>query len=538
MSDVLPLKESSRGLITEVAIALVPYLKEIAPQWRELLHRRYRFDERTMGVLERLSLGGNSYLQMHDFARYFENANYYGRRLSKLQVDTRAVAEALALYGEFCEKYLEPLFGDRVQQAAAALELLRSATFVTISGAYFDAEAKASTTLLAVLDAELAAGDLSSILARVLDHTLKNFGANLGMVLLKVEDSDALRVEALSVFGEPGMACNTEEIQGENGIASNIAQTGEPEMVLNVANNPLVRSEFIRQRANSLWGVPLKDRAGDTMGVLWIGFPKPYEWLPKERELMRAIADRTALAIDRARTHDALREREARIAELSAHLLRVQEEERKRISRELHDETGQALMVIRLYLGMLDASLKGKSAARNRVHETLAVVDRTIEGIRRIIARLSPLLLQELGLIAAIRKEAKDMSKTSGIKVQVSVDEEIGRVAPEVETAVYRVVQEALHNVHKHAQAKNVSVKLTATEKGLCLQIEDDGIGFAVNGRSTKSPRANSFGLAGITERITSLGGKVNVASRKQKGTRIEITVPTGAPGGNFQQSA
>ena len=88
--------------------------------------------------------------------------------------------------------------------------------------------------------------------------------------------------------------------------------------------------------------MPLKT-GGEVIGVLIIGFSKPYQWLPTEHELLRAIADRSALAIERARITEALREREARIAELSAHLLRVQEEERKRISRELHDETGQAL---------------------------------------------------------------------------------------------------------------------------------------------------------------------------------------------------
>ena len=110
-----------------------------------------------------------------------------------------------------------------------------------------------------------------------------------------------------------------------------------------------------------------------------------------------------------------------RIAELSAHLLRAQEEERKRISRELHDATGQQLMVIRLYLGMLDGSAGSPEETRKKIAETVTVVDQTIEGIRRIIAKLSPLVLEELGLIAAIRKEAKDFTKRTGVRTRVAV---------------------------------------------------------------------------------------------------------------------
>src|SRR5437660_11826288 len=146
----------------------------------------------------------------------------------------------------------------------------------------------------------------------------------------------------------------------------------------------------------------------------------------------------------------ARRDREHRIAELSGHLLRVQEEERERISRELHDETGQALMVIRLYLGMMEPSITARPL-KTKVRETVEVVDRTIEGIRRIIGKLSPLVLQELGLVAAIRKEAKDLARNTGVKARVMISDEVGRFATGAEQAIYRVGQEALNNVAKHA---------------------------------------------------------------------------------------
>jgi signal transduction histidine kinase len=242
---------------------------------------------------------------------------------------------------------------------------------------------------------------------------------------------------------------------------------------------------------------------------------------------MRAIGDRTALAIERARMTDELREREQRIAELSGHLLRVQEEERKRISRELHDETGQALMVIRLYLGMMETGITARNV-KGKIRETVEVVDRTIEGIRRIIGKLSPLVLQELGLVAAIRKEAKDFAKNTGVKARVLITEDVGRLAPGTEQAIYRVVQEALHNVAKHAKAANVTVQVVRENEQVQVIVEDDGIG--IHPRTGVKEQQQSFGLAGIKERIAMLGGVSRVISAEGKGTRIEISVPAGEP--------
>ena len=247
------------------------------------------------------------------------------------------------------------------------------------------------------------------------------------------DEEDELHVHAS--FGLDPVIDEKISVPLGRGFTGTIAQTGEPDILPDLEHSEGLLNPHLVGRAKALWGMPLKTPKGksvpgvpsDTViGVLIIGFSKPYQWLPTERELLRAIADRSALAIERARIGEVLRDREARIAELSGHLLRVQEEERKRISRELHDETGQALMVIRLYLGMLE-QVAG-TRARAKIRETVGVVDRTIEGIRRIIGRLSPLVLQELGLVAAIRKEAKDFAKTTGVKARVAVSDEIGRL--------------------------------------------------------------------------------------------------------------
>ena len=521
MTAVPPFKESSRELIAEVARALEPYFPDITNRWREQLTAEFGFDGRTLAAIERLTLAaGCSYFCHNDYPGFQENLQYFGTRLSKLQMDTRAVARALELYQSCCEPYIAGLFPEREAEAKAALEMLSSVSFVIVSGAYFDSKTLESSALLRLLDAELASSDLSALLSKVLDITTQTFQASVGIILLRDAECGGLRISS-----SKGLDVELPEdfkIEMGSGFSGNIAVSGEPGMILDTNVDTGSLQPMIRIKAKSLWGVPLK-ADGETIGVMVIGFPKPYEWLPTERELMRAIGDRTALAIERARMTDALREREQRIAELSGHLLRVQEEERKRISRELHDETGQALMVIRLYLGMMETGVTAKNI-RGKIRETVDVVDRTIEGIRRIIGKLSPLVLQELGLVAAVRKEAKDFARNTGVKARVLIAEDVGRLAPGTEQAIYRVVQEALHNVAKHAHARNVTVQVERADELVHVSVEDDGVGI----QTRSSSRDQSFGLAGIKERIAMLGGISRVISTKGEGTRIEISVPAG----------
>lgn len=519
MPAVLPFNESSRELIAEIARALEPYFADVTAAWRGKISEEFHFDERALAALERIQIvSAGNYLARGDFQGFVENLAYFGTRLSKLKVDTRLVAFSLKVYQEKCEPYLGGLFADRRLEALAALETLSSATFVTVSGAYFDAKSGEAAALLSVLDAELAAGTLSTLLRRVLEISRSTFGASLGIILLQ-EEPETLRVKAS--VGIDGEFKDGFEVPLGEGLVGSIPQSGRPDISLDAAHDGRVNNAVLKRLAKTIWGMPLLHE-GHPFGALVLGFDRPYEWLPTERELMGAIAERLSLAIDRAQIAEALREREARIAELSGHLLRVQEEERKRISRELHDETGQALMVIRLYLGMLDTSIPTREV-RAKVRETLAVVDRTIEGIRRIIGRLSPLVLQELGLVAAIRKESKDLAKSSGIKVRTAISEGVGRLESETEMALYRIVQEALHNVAKHAHAKAVAIQLLRETGGVRLVVEDDGVGMAAKNSNS---RGHSFGLAGIRERVKSMGGSVHLHSAKGKGTRLEVTVP------------
>ena len=532
MSSLLPMKETSREVVVEVARTLQPWFPEITASWRQQMFTEFNFDGRAMAALERLTIGtGFSIFSQTDFATFYSNLQHFGERLAKLEVTARAVARSLEIYQQLIDPYLEKLFPlSRLPEMMAAMETLSWATYVAVSAAHSDAQKIEADTLLSVLDAELSAENLDALFHRVLNIATYTFGGNLGLILMRDADLQVLRIVSHAGFPDDADFSHTTAI-GE-GFTGKIAALGEPVILPDLRGSEVDGLNPVLQgRGLALWGVPLRSKE-HIIGVLVIGFAQPHDWLPTERNLLRAIADRSALAIDRASMNDALREREVRIAELSGHLMHAQEEERKRISRELHDETGQGLMVIRLYLGMLEANTTTRTG-KAKIRETLAVVDRIIEGLRRIIARLSPLVLQELGLIAAVRKEAKDLMKSAGVKAKVNVSSDFGRLPPAVEAAFYRVVQEALHNVAKHANATTVMIEMRREADLVSLCIEDDGVGIppkASGGRQT-------FGMAGMRERIGNIGGKVKVTSARGKGTRIEVNAPVSGAGTGVDSS-
>jgi len=208
----------------------------------------------------------------------------------------------------------------------------------------------------------------------------------------------------------------------------------------------------------------------------------------------------------------------AEVSDLSRQLLQAQEEERRRITRELHDETGQALMVLRFQLEMLAGEAIDHSQ-KTRIQESLVLLDRTIDGLRRTIARLSPRVLEELGLVVAIRKQLQLLARHTAVRAHEELPEDVGELDSDVQVAVYRSVQEALHNVVKHSQARNAKVKLTISGGKLLLEMEDDGVGF-----STRNAADRGFGLKGMRERASALGGSMNIRSQPGKGTRIRIS--------------
>lgn len=220
-----------------------------------------------------------------------------------------------------------------------------------------------------------------------------------------------------------------------------------------------------------------------------------------------------------------LTESETRLRELAAFLQTVREEERTRIARELHDELGQALTALRFDLGWLRGRCGALGApAADHVASALGVVEQSIVALRRISEDLRPAMLDSLGLAAAIEHHATQFSQRTGTPCHVSMNREEFELESNLATAVFRVVQEALTNVARHADASEVSIQIDEIDTGIRLNIWDNGQGFAVN------TNKKTFGLLGMRERITMLGGSLEIDSPPGEGTHITAWLPYPEP--------
>jgi len=249
------------------------------------------------------------------------------------------------------------------------------------------------------------------------------------------------------------------------------------------------------------------------------------EWSPAELEALKTAAGTLGAAILHERAEQALRKSERKLRSLSAQLLTAQENERKRLAAELHDELGHALLTLKLSIRSLEKQLTPEQISFTQEFKKMGrFIGETIKEVRRLYLDLSPGDLEDLGLTEALRDMIEDVAALQKkIKWKVILDNLDGLFSLPVQTAIYRVVQEALTNICKHAKAKNVSIVAKRESQWISIIIEDDGAGFeTANVLDTK----RSLGLLTMEERVKILGGTFTLWSQKKRGTRISFAVP------------
>jgi signal transduction histidine kinase len=277
--------------------------------------------------------------------------------------------------------------------------------------------------------------------------------------------------------------------------------------------------------------VPLVVR-GRTIGVLGMCFRERDVLSDRDTALAEVLADHAAIALDNAALfEEAQRKREeaeatrARLHATSVRLLEVQEAERRQLSRELHDEVGQALTAVRINLQML-GMIPGLADAGSRLDDSVALVDRILQAIRQLSLDLRPPLLDDLGLAAALRWYVEEHAGRANLTGEVIAEAAIDALPPELATTCFRVVQEAVNNVLRHAGARHVKVEARRAAGGIELIVGDDGKGFDVAAARQRAVGGASLGLLGLEERVNLAGGRLAIRSAPGHGTEVRAWVP------------
>lgn len=263
---------------------------------------------------------------------------------------------------------------------------------------------------------------------------------------------------------------------------------------------------------------PLRDAVGQFVGV---------------SKVIRDISERKRAETLLHQAHEALelkvqertgelRRANNSLRELSGRLMQVQEEERSRLARDLHDEVGQLLTALKIDL----QDIQHGGAGEARVHsltDSLELVDHLLTQVRTLALDLRPSLLDDLGLVPALRWYANRQATRNGWTLSLSVDEMTGRVPGPIEVACFRVVQEALTNIAKYARAKTIDLTLRRQDEEVTLILQDDGIGFDVQSARQRAQGGESIGLLGMEERVRLAGGTLEILSTPGRGTRLQI---------------
>jgi signal transduction histidine kinase len=238
------------------------------------------------------------------------------------------------------------------------------------------------------------------------------------------------------------------------------------------------------------------------------------------------LGQQVGAALENADLYTRLQDRTVELARLSARMIEQHEEERRRLSRELHDETAQVFSAVKMELGLLRDG--GGQGAAERLDRALALIDTGIRSIRNVTNDLRPSLLDDLGLLPALRSLVTDFGARSDIRVTFAAPSALPLLSKEAELALFRALQEALSNVRRHAAARKVDLAIAVEGNRVKLQVTDDGRGPPELGLD-RLEREGHMGLAGMRERINALGGTVRFGSAREGGASLEVAVPVEA---------
>jgi len=355
--------------------------------------------------------------------------------------------------------------------------------------------------------------ELEPLLGLVARHLRSLISVRLVLIALPEPGREGLRIAAADGEGADAYGLVGMELELGGSKTGRVLQRGRSERVDSVLDDPEIDQQTARRMGvRSALYVPLVVR-GRAIGVV-VAHDKlgaTSSFTDDDVRLTESLAARAAVAVDLSQrvSRDAVR----RVVE-------AQELERTRLARELHDETGQALTSILLGLKSLEESVDNE-AGRTAASELRELVVSTLQDVRRLAVELRPAALDDFGLVPALERLRDTVSEQAPISIDVQSSLDDRRLPSEIETMLYRTVQEALTNVVKHAEASRVTVRLSQADKTVLLVVHDDGKGF-----DAQAPGDGGLGLIGMRERVALLGGRFIVEANEGAGTMLKAEVP------------
>jgi signal transduction histidine kinase len=387
--------------------------------------------------------------------------------------------------------------------------------------------------------------NLEDILDRALDEILQLTGIDVVAIFLQDISRGRLELKAHRGLSKEA-ACMAYQVGMLDNSCGGVMELGKTIVVPDISSYRGRGARSLqREQIQSLVHVPLMTK-GWALGSMCVGTRNDTHFSDEEQKLLNAIGNQIAIAVENASLYTDLQRKERVRGELFKKALAAQEDERKRIARELHDEVSQSLTAL-FYDAEAGLELNELPKIKKRLESICELTQHTLDNVHKLMFDLRPSMLDQLGLIPALRWLAETRLEPKGVRVNVvtnSVSDPLlgesnsSRLSPEIETALYRVVQEAINNIARHAAARNVEISLILHDGIASVNISDDGIGFDMaelsmgtlkdieSGEIQISENTRGLGLLGMQERIELLGGELEIVSIPGNGTHIHISVP------------
>jgi len=374
---------------------------------------------------------------------------------------------------------------------------------------------------------------LDIILNSALDKVLDLIEAEVGGILLLDEKTQTLSYQVHRGLSDQFVEGASSLALGE-GIAGQVAECGETLVVDDISRDPRITRPVVTEEGlKAFVSVPLKSKER-IVGVLNIASRKPRSFSQQEVQLLTALGHQLGIAIENAQLYRELQLKEQIRTELLRQIISAQEDERRRVARELHDVTSQALATIAVRLEALTApSSSCAKEIKPQLEGIKSLLAATSKEVHRLIYDLRPSLLDDLGLPVALRSCAHNSLDAAGVEVYLEVVGQEKKLPPQVEIALFRIAQEAITNVACHARAESTYVSLEFKDKSIALQVEDDGIGFDLSQVFSSAGTSKGVGLLGMKERAELLGGTLSIDTKPCGGTRVAVEIPVDWEEGN-----